>query len=361
MINTALTRQLVVFAILLAIAGIARAATPIFMASTSYQSWTTDQEVLAVPGYVDQPYNVIAMGFLQADGTPMAGMAVWADPASYLSLPTLQALTSETNPTNAQVRTAIRVLDQAAGVTRLVSLFGAADSPIGKGNTATTVAAMAANYVATHNLDGVVVDWSETSEFYNAGTAETWLGTLTTQLRANIGSTAIIGHAPYAYYFSSTTYPSGGYLTLHDTVGTNIDWYAIRYHNAGTVNYDSYSSLVQTATDWATHTSILELNNGTNSLGIAIPSGKIVVGKPATPADTYSTGYVSASSLTSYLNTLASSATITDAAARQYDSDMSSGFTFGTQLYGGEVPVHRRSSWWYALQSHTQPRIIITC
>ena len=96
----------------------------------------------------------------------------------------------------------------------------------------------------------------------------------------------IISHAPQAPYFKKGHYPNGGYLTVDREVGHMIDFYNVQFYNQVDTKYDSYEELFIHATGFFSNTAVNEI------IGYGIPSKKIVVGKPATPADASNTGWV---------------------------------------------------------------------
>lgn len=75
-------------------------------------------------------------------------------------------------------------------------------------------------------------------------------------------------------------------MTIHNRIGSTIDFYNIQFYNQGDTKYDSYEELFLRATGFFSGTSVQELINR------GIPAKKIVVGKPATSADAMNTGYV---------------------------------------------------------------------
>lgn len=84
-------------------------------------------------------------------------------------------------------------------------------------------------------------------------------------------------------------------MTVHNKVGSTIDFYTIQFYNQGNTQYDSYQELMTKATGVFSGTSVKELINR------GIPAKKIVVGKPATRSDVVNTGYVSPTDLGSWI------------------------------------------------------------
>jgi hypothetical protein len=70
-----------------------------------------------------------------------------------------------------------------------------------------------------------------------------------------------------------------------------ISFYNIQFYNQGSTTYGTAASLFNSSGGWAPGTSVNEI------IAKGIPSDKIVVGKPATTADAYNTGYMTASDL----------------------------------------------------------------
>lgn len=117
-----------------------------------------------------------------------------------------------------------------AGIKLMVSAFGATDRPQsgpGLGN-ATKTANRLADFVLSHQLDGVDVDYEEIDTFAN-GRAVPWLIALTKQLRRRLPKDKyLISHAPVAPWFAASVYKDGGYVTINREVGDDIDFYNVQ-------------------------------------------------------------------------------------------------------------------------------------
>jgi chitinase len=103
-----------------------------------------------------------------------------------------------------------------------------------------------ASFVKTYSLDGIDVDYEDFGAINKGdGSAENWLITFTTQLRANLpAGQYIITHAREFYniaiystedkpiplvavapWFGHANYPAGAYWKVNQQVGSLIDWY----------------------------------------------------------------------------------------------------------------------------------------
>jgi chitinase len=168
-----------------------------------------------------------------------------------------------------------------AGVRLLVSAFGATENPTSSGYNATDCGIELAKFVNDNNLDGVDIDWEDTPAFQKGDSSgEDWLVNITKTLRANLKSDAIITHAPQAPYFTTNTskdsqYPDGAYLTVHNQVGSMIDFYNIQFYNQGGNMYQNAQDIFNTSAGWAPGTAINEI------IASGVPSSKVVLGKPA--------------------------------------------------------------------------------
>jgi chitinase len=118
-----------------------------------------------------------------------------------------------------------------------------------------------------------------------AGKGEDWLIKFQTQLRKDLPK-HIITHAPQGPYFKKSFYKNGGYVTIHQQVGSTIDFYNIQFYNQGNTEYNTYEGLFIKATGYFDGTSVSEIAK------IGVPAKKLVVGKPASRADVMNTGYV---------------------------------------------------------------------
>ena len=138
----------------------------------------------------------------------------------------------------------------------MVSAFGSTQNPTTSGYDPTTCALKLADFVKNNHLDGVDIDWQDTTAFQN-GKGEQWLITFTTVLRANLPN-AIITHAPQAPYFGGTTlqYPKNGYLAVNAAVGSMIQFYNVQFYNQGSTSYNTSASLFNVSAGWASGTSV---------------------------------------------------------------------------------------------------------
>jgi chitinase len=185
----------------------------------------------------------------------------------------------------------------SAGIKLLVSAFGATEFPTSAGLDANTTCTELANFALANNLDGVDLDWEDSTAFEN-GSGEAWLITCTKAIRAILPQGKyILSHAPQAPYFTINPkqYPNGAYIKIHKEVGSMIDYYNVQFYNQGSSTYDTYTSLFVTANGWATQTSVKEM------IANGIEGSKIIIGKPVTTGDATNTGYVSATNLAAYI------------------------------------------------------------
>ena len=148
----------------------------------------------------------------------------------------------------------------------------------------TAVANALAEFTLNNHLDGVDIDYEDNGAMVT-GTGQTWLITLTKQLRKRLPDKLIM-HAPQAPYFSKLYAPKGGYLAVHEQVGSMIDLYLVQFYNQGSTTYDTYQSLFVQSNGWSSGTSVKEI------ISKGVPSEKLVVGKPVLPRDVVNTGWV---------------------------------------------------------------------
>jgi len=271
----------------------------------------TDGDCLArlgVPGYgADHKYNIVNLAFYVPDGA--AGLAdataVWNNPGAYMSSSFKQTLTGSSSASASQIRTAIKKKFSDAGVKLLLSVFGGTSHPMNAFSEASITQSNGlcdkiADVVLEQQYDGVDVDFEQTA-YFQSGTAESWLCTLTNCLREKLGWSKIISHAPQAPYMgasygSSAHYPNGGYLKVHQLCGSKIDFYNVQFYNQGSTTYDSFQTLFNTANGWSASTAIYQIINGQNNNGgLSIPADKLVVGKFIRQGVDGSAGWMSAS------------------------------------------------------------------
>ncbi|KAJ7066616.1 glycoside hydrolase family 18 protein [Mycena amicta] len=165
----------------------------------------------------------------------------------------------------------------AAGIKLMVSAFGSSDVPTSTGVNPTTMATTMANWVIQFSLDGIDVDYEDFNPFdAGNGSAESWLITFTTQLRALLpAGQYIITHAPVAPWFSPNIWGGGGYLRVHQAVGNLIDWYNIQFYNQGTSEYTTCNNLLTTSSSTWPGSAVFQI------AASGVPLSKIVIGKPA--------------------------------------------------------------------------------
>ncbi|TBU27275.1 glycoside hydrolase family 18 protein [Dichomitus squalens] len=228
------------------------------------------------PPSVDQltGYNVFALSFLLTSGA--------AD----------QAL--EWEEITDDDRSSFKSQYSAAGISLIVSAFGATDAPTSSGADAVTTANNVAAWVKQYQLDGVDVDYEDFDAMDKGdGSAESWLATFSTQIRTQLPKGQyILSHAPVAPWFSvSSTFAGGAYLKVDQTVGDAIDWYNIQFYNQGTDEYTTCDGLLNTSGGSWPNSSLFEIA----AQGVDLQ--KLVIGKPAQSAGDANNGFIDPTTL----------------------------------------------------------------
>ncbi|KAJ7823011.1 glycoside hydrolase family 18 protein [Mycena leptocephala] len=168
-------------------------------------------------------------------------------------------------------RATIKAQYAAAGIKLMVSAFGSSDVPTSSGVNPITMATTMAN-------------WDFNAFNAGDGKAEAWLISFTTQLRTILPQgTYIITHARA---FSPNVWGGGGYLKVHASVGSLIDWYNVQ----GTSEYTTCDNLLTTSSSTWPGSAVFQIGAS------GVPLSKIVIGKPAGTGDGNS-GFMSASTL----------------------------------------------------------------
>lgn len=194
---------------------------------------------------------------------------------------------------SAAQRSSVKSQYAAAGISIIVSLFGATDAPTSTGADPISTANTMAAFVKNFDLDGVDVDYEDFNAI-NAGDgrAEQWLIDFTRQLRNQLPQGSfILTHAPVAPWFSPNKFGGGAYRTVHNQVGNLIDWYNVQFYNQGTTEYTSCNSLLQTSSNTWPQSALFQIASGSG-----VPLSKLVIGKPATTGDA-SNGFIPTSTL----------------------------------------------------------------
>jgi len=248
-------------------------AAPHFVVyADAYDSSTTGPPaVSAITGF-----NVFALSFLLIEGA-------WDKAYEWTTF-------------NASQRATIKAQYAAAGIKLVVSAFGSSDVPTSTNADPVGTANTMAAWVKQYNLDGIDVDYEDFNAFdAGDGKAEAWLISFTKQLRVQLPQgTYLLTHAPVAPWFSPTQWGGGGYLKVHSSVGSLIDWYNIQFYNQGASEYTTCANLLTTSSNTWPQTAVFQIaSNG-------VPLNKIVIGKPATSSDA-SNGFMSTSTLASCL------------------------------------------------------------
>ena len=140
------------------------------------------------------------------------------------------------------------------------------------------------------------IDYQDDAAFAS-GTAEPWLNTFIKVLRTKLPSHLIVCTVSAGYFSGWAVYTKGGFLNVHKQRGDKIDFYNVRYFDQGDSTFNTAATLFTKSTGWAVKTSVKEL------IDKGIPSEKIVIGKPATSADTSApASYMSPSALSTAIS-----------------------------------------------------------
>ncbi|KAJ7482653.1 glycoside hydrolase family 18 protein [Mycena latifolia] len=231
---------------------------------------------------------------------------------------------------DAATRTSIKAEYAAAGISLIVSAYGAGPNPTSAGDDPTAAANFIANYVKTFNLDGVDVDYEDFGAIETAGTAVAWLSTFTRALRAQLPQGQyILTHAPVAPWFSPGLWPGNGYLGVNSAVGSLIDWYNVQFYNQGASEYTTCAGLLTASSNTWPQSSVFQIAaNG-------VPLNKIVIGKPATGADA-TNGFMDPATLSTCLAQAKAQGWSAGAMTWQYPNANSAWIT---QVRSGSFPV----------------------
>ncbi|KAJ7113776.1 glycoside hydrolase superfamily [Mycena epipterygia] len=236
-------------------------------------------------------FNVMTMAFLLTNGTP----AQFSQAEQWQNM-------------NASQRTDIKEQYEQAGIKIFVSAFGSTEEPTTKGADANNTASTMAKWVKDYGVHGIDVDY-EGFEFRSDmaamgnGTAEQWVIDFTTQLYNELGGEYLITHARKIISHPKFSPPrdeikNGGYRKIDQTVGHMINWVNARnFSRKGFYNSPgedtTCDNLLDESGSFLNQTAVFEIHDDGQ-----VPLEKIVIGKPATPADADS-GYMNATYLNS--------------------------------------------------------------
>ncbi|KAL1939933.1 hypothetical protein VTO73DRAFT_9633 [Trametes versicolor] len=228
-------------------------STPAFVV---YTDRVTGGDVLPPVSEIEG-YTVVVLSFLLVSGAADQA-AAWA------------ALSDDT-------KAAIKTEYNAAGVSVIVSAFGATDAPTSGGADPVATANTMAQFVLDNQLDGIDVDYEDlTAMNARDGGAEAWLVSFTQTLRQKLPkSHYLLTHAPVAPWFSPVFNTTGAYLTVHQKAGDLIDWYNVQFYNQGDDMYTTCDGLLTTSGGFWPGSALLEIAQA------GVPLEKFVIGKYA--------------------------------------------------------------------------------
>lgn len=186
---------------------------------------------------------------------------------------------------NAEVQKYILDAFHKNGKQLWISAFGATGNPSGD---PIAVATQLAEYInANPYIDGVDIDY-EDNQAVMQGPGADYIIAFQKALSEKVHDKNILfTHAPQAPYFSRTVYKDKGYYQVEKEIGHLIAWYNVQFYNQVEDTYDSYETLFLESPEPFVETAYKEIIEHTG-----IPLSKLVLGKPATPADASNTGYV---------------------------------------------------------------------
>ncbi|KAI0731324.1 glycoside hydrolase family 18 protein [Earliella scabrosa] len=187
---------------------------------------------------------------------------------------------------------------EAAGISLMVSAFGATDAPTTNGANPTETANTMAAWVKQYGLDGLDVDYEDFSAMDKSdGSAESWIAAFTKQIRSQLPQGQfILSHAPVAPWFSvSNLFSAGAYLKIDETVGDLIDWYNVQFYNQGTNQYTTCDNLLNTSGGAWPQSSLFEIAE------TGVDLDKLVIGKPAQLGNA-NNGYIEPATLATCLS-----------------------------------------------------------
>jgi chitinase len=237
---------------------------------------------MAVPGYGrPHAYNYVALTFWTCEKGPIDISKMWDDPIKFFA--------QELGKSKPEVQKFIKQRYNDAGVSVMLSAFGAAEYPTTLGLDPVICAQKLGDYVRDNNFDGVDIDY-EDNKAMDKGTGEQWLILFMKHLRKLLPY-HIITHAPQGPYFTRG-YIAGGYRKVHKEVGHLIDFYNVQFYNQMSTTYETYESLFKNSGTISPETSIMEMRN----FG-GVSFDMLVIGKPASKDDVYNSGYVRPSEL----------------------------------------------------------------
>ncbi|EAR94987.1 glycoside hydrolase family 18 protein (macronuclear) [Tetrahymena thermophila SB210] len=192
--------------------------------------------------------------------------------------------------TNAEVQKYILDQFHKNGKQLFISAFGATGNPSGD---PVQVAEQLAEFINQNPyIDGVDIDY-EDNDAVMKGPGADYIIAFQKALSEKVHNKNIIfTHAPQAPYFSRTVYKDKGYYQVEKEIGHLIAWYNVQFYNQVEDTYDTYETLFIESPEPFVETAYKQI------IDLAgVPLHKLVLGKPATPADASNTGYINPTSL----------------------------------------------------------------
>ena len=164
-----ITQLLVVFLLLLSIfadqnvQSSANISYPIKYTYINLIDWTSADSIVSSLGVPDHStphnYNYIALTFYLCDSGPADIAKLWENPVQYMGA------TAKYGTTNDAIRSYLKGKYASKNIKLMLSAFGATEKPTSLGIDPTSCANSIADYVVNYGLDGVDVDYEDSSAF----------------------------------------------------------------------------------------------------------------------------------------------------------------------------------------------------
>jgi len=159
-----------------------------------------------------------------------------------------------------------------------------------------------AQFAKQNVLDGVDLDWEDSTAYAKDGQkCLDWIVDYTQALRHNLGNERIISHSPASAYFCPT-FPwdrltfQGLYFKVDKTVGPLIDFYNVMFYDSGpgSHDYETVQNLINESIINLPQSALLQIATNPDYKSSI---NKLVIGKPVREGDKTDGGYMLADDL----------------------------------------------------------------
>eukprot|EP01004_Peranema_trichophorum_P005373 NODE_4232_length_1203_cov_48.340741_g3732_i0.p1 GENE.NODE_4232_length_1203_cov_48.340741_g3732_i0~~NODE_4232_length_1203_cov_48.340741_g3732_i0.p1 ORF type:complete len:338 (+),score=68.79 NODE_4232_length_1203_cov_48.340741_g3732_i0:48-1016(+) len=224
-----------------------------------YVGWNAEDIAAGIREAVDAGFNVINLEFWM-NNEPAGSVASWAK---------LPKDTKQSTLDYAHSKGAVIIMSVGGGTEHIDTVMTQV--------TGQNYGTRAAQFAKANLFDGVDLDLEfspGTNGPLKDGSGVNWIVECHKAVRAVIGPSAYLTHAPQAPYLGEWAGPNRGYVQVYKQLNGDIDWFNLQFYNQGEGCYSTYDTLFKSyKSGWDSGNAIAELKSQ------GIPYEKLIVGK----------------------------------------------------------------------------------